>query len=300
MTIGTGRPGLTRSAILLAVGLGLSGCRRDPASPPGESLRRRVLVAATIYPIADAVSRVGGRHVEVLLLVPPGESPLAYRPSATTAKQLAGAKLLVAVGAGLDDWTDDLFVAAGKGAPPVLNLTAGPGDDASGDGFTWLDPIEMVRITGAIDKRLREIDPPGAADYANNGARYQAELRELDKRIAESLDPVRGKPFHVLSPAFSRFAARYELRHSVLPHAYPGPLSPRRADELVAAMKQQEVRFFFADLAFPIGRLEAIAKQTGARFDRLDPYGSPDIVGHDSYVAVMKTNAASIVQGLSD
>ena len=85
----------------------------------------RILVAASIAPLADFARQVGGDRVEVITLVPPGASPHTYELKPSQVRQVAGARLLILNGAGLEYWAEKLVRAAGKPALEVVDTSRG-------------------------------------------------------------------------------------------------------------------------------------------------------------------------------
>lgn len=82
---------------LLALALLVAGCNTKPSSPAAGT-GAKIKVAATIMPLADMVSQIGGNRVQVITLLPPGSSPHTFEITAPQMKDLAGATLLVQVG----------------------------------------------------------------------------------------------------------------------------------------------------------------------------------------------------------
>jgi zinc transport system substrate-binding protein len=67
----------------------LAACR--PAAPAAET--GRIRVAVTVPPQAYFVERIGGRHVEVEVMVPPGYSHVDYSPTPRQIVELSRARL---------------------------------------------------------------------------------------------------------------------------------------------------------------------------------------------------------------
>ena len=61
---------------LVLVSLGLAGCAGGASASPVTN--DKPLVAASIAPLADFTHQVGGDHVQVITLVPPGASPHTF------------------------------------------------------------------------------------------------------------------------------------------------------------------------------------------------------------------------------
>src|SRR5262249_15291237 len=139
-------------------------------------------VVATIYPIADIVQQIGNGAVEVETLLPPGASPHTFEPTPAQMRSVADARLLVRVGAGLDDWTEKLL-AARNPALAVLTLTEGVqllgltdehAGGRGGDPHIWLDPVLVRdRVVPAISNGLTEAAPDRREQFAAGAAKLR-------------------------------------------------------------------------------------------------------------------------------
>ncbi len=301
------------SVVAAAVSMAAAvGCNKRPATTGGtSSTKPRMVVAASIYPIADVLGQVGGGRVEVLTFHHTDQSPHGYRPTPDQVEQLAPAKLLVVVGLGLDDWARRSVAGTGQGGCKILDLSAVVGPTTiptsattttaadAPDPYVWLDPMKVIGMTDAMAKALSELDPDDSSLYTANAASYQKELRALDRECAERLGGLSRKEILTLHATFGHFAARYGLRRIAFRPDPPGTSGPIATGNVVTFVRRHEGRFLFAGPRFPVAQLDDIAKRAGIDVDRLDPFGAPDVAGHDSYLALMRTNLAALVSGLS-
>lgn len=320
---------LPAAGLMTALVFGILGCNRqaaDTRTPEG-----RLRVAASIFPIGDVLSRVGGDRVDTIILLPPGESPHHFEPSPQQAEELARSAVLVAIGLGVDDWSlhssaavggkcktlilgklfteTDLNVADATGSVAGETAAADHAHDHAcdhdhhagpGDPHIWLDPVKMLRVADAVARTLGEADPEGQADYSANADAYKKRLQELDRHCAQQTKALPRKEFVTFHAAFGHFAKRYGLRQIALRWVDATEPAPKQIERVVQFIQQNKVRTMFAEPQFPVEQLDAIAKQTGVEVDRLDPLGAPGVIGHDSYIELMKTNLATLVQGLSN
>src|ERR1700710_2325524 len=79
---------------LLLLALGLAACR--PMLPTADDPRIRV--AVSVPPQADFVRRIGGGHVQVEVMIPRGDSRVAYPLPPRQVAALSRARIYVAVG----------------------------------------------------------------------------------------------------------------------------------------------------------------------------------------------------------
>ena len=77
--------------------------RADDAAQTSSEAARTVSVVATVAPIADLVSRVGGERVDVTSLIPSGADSHTYEPRPSDIRTLAGAHAYIGVGLSLND-----------------------------------------------------------------------------------------------------------------------------------------------------------------------------------------------------
>ena len=87
------------------IGAGCTGAVEDTDHSPADG---ELKVAATIFPLYDIARTVAGDDADVVLITPPGASPHYYEPTPSLLKELQGTSVIFEVGAGLDDWTNDL------------------------------------------------------------------------------------------------------------------------------------------------------------------------------------------------
>jgi zinc transport system substrate-binding protein len=313
----------------------VAGCRRESStsSAPGSS-GAPIRVTGSIFPLTDVLKQVGSDRVETDTLLPPGQTPHGYEPTPALAEKLATSRLLVMVGLGIDDWARRGAVAAGGRGPRIVELgavlsagqpTSGLGgetghshektqehgheadhdadhgghDHAGTDPHVWLDPVVMMRFADAIAGALSEVDPAGRETYFRNAAGFRKELEDLDRLCASRLKQVPHKEFVTLHAAFGLFAKRYGLAQLALRHTHAEETGPKQMEDLVAFIRKHQVKVVFAEPQFPPEKLLAIARQAGVGTAMLDPIGARGVPGHDSYVALMKTNLDALVDALS-
>ena len=85
-----------------------------PSAPQQPPAAGKLLVVATIFPLADWLREVGGADVEVHCLVSGGSNPHHFEPSMKDAAAVTGARAVFAVGLGLDEWAGRLAANAGR------------------------------------------------------------------------------------------------------------------------------------------------------------------------------------------
>jgi len=286
--------------IALAAVLTVSGC--EPAPPPA-----RPLVVATIYPLWDFSRQVAGDRAEVVALVPPGVEPHDWEPAPQDVARLQKAQVFVYNGAGFEPWVDRVLpdlpenvlkINATEGLP----LQSPPWYSGGVDPHVWLDPVLAQAQVDRIRDALSRADPTGVAAYQAGAQRLRTELDALHRRYAEVLRTCRRKEFVTAHAAFGYLAARYGLRQVAIagidPEAEP---SPARLLEVVKFMRRTGARVVYAETLTESRVAEAVARETGAQVNVLNPIEGltreEQSRGLD-YMTLMNDNLRQLADGL--
>lgn len=118
---------LRLSVVLLALLVpALGGCGgRGPSAAAGSPV-----AVVTIAPLADLVGSVAGPGWTVRTVIPPGTSPHVFEPAPSDLRKLVGARVVVVVGAGYDDWMRKVLLACASDArvhDTAASIEIGPG-----------------------------------------------------------------------------------------------------------------------------------------------------------------------------
>lgn len=301
--------------------------------------QKKVVVVASIFPLADAAAKVGGEYVTVQCLLPPGVSPHDYTPKPQQAEQIAQARLLVLVGMGIDEWAQRSFESAGASDVRViqmartLNLPQTPAvalvpagatrpvtspaahDDHDqdereaaghhhhhdgGDPHMWLDASYMQTFVQVLAEELAQLDPAHKADFERNRDAYIAEIKKVDDEYRASVATFKHKKFVTFHAAFSYICSRYGLEQMALQDVEAEGFGSGQVERVATFVKQNNVRAIFTEPQFPRERLEELARTTSAKVGTLDPEGNPNVKGYDSYIGMMRSNLRALSQALKD
>ncbi len=301
-----------------ALALAVPGCSergRDdrPAGP--------LLVSASIFPLGDIAREIGGPHVEVTTLLPPGATPHGFEPRMRQAEALAGADVLLVVGLGMDEWAETSARAARararvvrfadiSGIDPIKGDAADQHDHehehAHGhhhhshqtDPHLWLDPIRVKHFVRVVAKAFALLDPDNTDVYMQRAERYQQELAQLDADYRAMAEAAERDAFVTFHPAFTYLADRYGLRQEPVAGVH-GHGRGADMERVIEFIESEGIQVVFAEPQFPEDRLRSLREQTGVEVGRLDPLGNPNVEGYDSYLAMMRSNLEALARGLS-
>jgi zinc transport system substrate-binding protein len=287
------------AVLALSAGLGVSCAGDDGDASIAEA--DALGVAVTIAPLADFVENVGGEHVDVTIMVPPGASPHSHQPTQRQLKELCDAEVYVKVGSGVDfelaymdtlteQNPDMLLIDCSVG----IELIGGDDSDHDDDGHhhegndphIWNSPVNAKKMVENICEGLMKADPDHAADYQANRDLYLQDLDDLDAYIHDQLDSASNRYFMTYHPSFGYFAEEYDLTQLAIEHDGKAPTGPA-LDDCIKEADENNLSYVFVAPQFATDHAEEVAKRIGGHTAFIDPLG-------EIYIDNMKDVADSI------
>ena len=291
----------------------LSAC-----APVTQSDSGKLRVVATTTLVGDVVKNIGGEHIDLHVLIPPGVDEHAFEPNPQDIASVARADLVFLNGAGLETFTGRLMENAG-GKAKMVEVSEGitllesthVAEEASeghveekGDPHVWLDPNNVQVWVTNIEKTLAEAEPENTAAYQKNAESYRQQLKDLDAWIAQQVDalPAESRKLVTDHTIFTYFASRYGFEQvgAVVP-GYSSLAAPS-AQELAAlqdSIRALGVPVIFVGNTVNTSLAERVAQDTQTR---LVPILTGSLTESDgpapTYLEYMRFNVDAIVSAL--
>ena len=290
----------------IAIAILVGGCA--PSAPPAPSAGGLSVVTTTTV-FADMIRNVGGDLVDVTSLVPAKADVHTFEPSPTDLRAVAGARLLVMNGLGLDDWLKDTIVNAAASGTPLVQLGVDlpgvqllPGEDpGTQNPHLWMSVPYAELYVDRIQAALSQVDAAHADDFARQADAYEARLATLDQLVRDQIAtvPEANRKLVTFHDAFPYFAREYGIE--IVGVAVEAPGQDPSAGEiaaLISAINAAKVKAIFSESQFPTSLVDQIARETGARvvaelYD--DSLGDPPVT---SYEAVIQWDVDQLVEAL--
>ena len=309
----------TARALLLSTALFAAGTLAARAEAPN--------VVVSIKPIHSLVAAIMQGVGEPDLIVEGGASPHTYSLKPSNAAALQDADVVFWVGHGLEAFLEKPLEALG-GKATVVELDDAPGleklhfreggpfeahehegedghehaeatheGDEHGefDMHFWLSPDNARAIAAEATKALSDKDPANAEAYKTNLAALNEKLTALDKEVAETIAPVKEKPFVVFHDAYQYFEHHYGVHAAgsitVSPETLPGA---ERLTEIREKVKALGATCVFAEPQFEPKLVNVVIEGTPAKSGTLDPEAATLQPGPDLYFTLMKSIATSL------
>jgi zinc transport system substrate-binding protein len=283
------------AVIGLAVAIGLSG-GRTAADADG-----RTEVVASFFPLADAAAQVGGRHVVVRNLTPPGTEPHDLELSTRSVDEIDRADLAIVLGDAFQPAVED--AARRRTGATLVALDAAGGRLRTDDPHVWLDPARMVGIVDAVATRLARVDPQHARTYRARAERYIATLQLLDRAYRNGLADCSRRILVTSHDAFGYLADAFHLEQrsvsGLSPDAEP---DARKLGELADLARRHAVTTVFSEEMVSPRVARTVAREAGGlRVTTLNPLEGLSTREQRSgadYVSVMRANLRTLRRAL--
>jgi len=286
---------------------------------PSESLK----AVTTIFPLFDFTRTIGGEHIEVSLILPPGVEAHSYEPAPRDIVQINQADLFIYAGKEMEPWANRVIQSLTSpdihivDASKPIDLLEAPEDHHhshngdnhndhhdSADPHFWTDPVLVKDVVDAIAQSLIETDPENASYYEAQAQAYNRELDALHEDIQKAVESFEATTIlyggHF---AFGYFANRYGLDH-ISPYSGFSPSSEptsRRIAELIRKMEELDLDVIYHEELIEPRIARIISEETGAQMKLL--HGLHNVTKQEkeegaTYISIMRENLEKLKEGL--
>jgi len=268
----------------------------------------RLPVITSFRPITLLVAPVGGDHITITQILPPGADPHDYEPTPNDAVALKNGKVFFYDGPFLEPWAADLAASTNPDIQLVTFADAIPGPaydlmksqyadfpNLTQDPHLWLSPQLAEYYTTYVAQRLSKADPKNATDYQNNAAAFEKRLKQLDSDYTAGFLNCTTRTF-LSSHAFLDYtAAAYNLTPisiaGMSPDAQP---SMKQMSAIIGEAKAHNVRGILAESE----EAEDLSKSVSAELNLpVYPFRTMEVLpagpltpDDTDYVAIMENN----------
>jgi zinc transport system substrate-binding protein len=270
----------------------------------------RLTVAASFYPIAEIVQRVGGDDVQLLALTAPGVEPHDSELSAKQLEELAKADIVFYIGGGFQPDLEKAIASLPATTVAIdllksVDLIASK-DDTDGhdhghsetDPHVWLDPANMVKMSAVVSLEIAKVQTSLTSVLNERQTKYANELNEVGTLIDTTFATCDRKELVSAHDAFAYFTTRANL--IAVPISGIDPENEPSAKELEATAKiaqDKNVTTVFFEEILPKAFADTVAKTIGASIDSInavETISQSDLDAGATYSSIMKSNISKI------
>jgi zinc/manganese transport system substrate-binding protein len=296
--------------ITLIFALLIAAC--NSTTPVGSQSKKTIVVTYSI--LGALVKDLVGDQANVVVLIPNGQDPHEWEPSAKDIETLMNADLVVQNGLGLEGGlqktlsqaaaagvksfvaTDHITirkVGQGEGIPNAgADQTVG-----SPDPHIWTDPLTMKLVTAALSDQIQsDLGLDVSAQAQDQETRLDSLNTELTTMVGSL--PAADRKLVTGHESLGYFAQRYgfKLIGAIIPSLNSqAEVSAADMAALKTAIQQNQVKAIFSEIGTPKSISDAIGAETGVKVVDLATHILP---ADGSYYTFMRNLAQPIVDNL--
>ncbi len=279
-----------------------------------EESNRLLHIVTIVPPITNLVENVGGKHVDVVGIVPNGIDSHTFEPVPSDAKILADADLIIVNGLDLELPTIKLAEKVKKNSTPIIHLGNNtltkdqwqydfsfPREHGHPNPHLWPNIALTMKYVEIIRDSLVEFDSLHKQSYMANSVVYLEKLKQLDEAIFACVQsiPEKNRKLVTYHDSFAYFAPRYGMKviAAIQPANFTEP-GPREIIRVIEQIKNEQIPAIFGSEVFPSKVMEQVARESGAKFiDELSDDELPE-KPNDSFIGMMTKNMTIMSEAL--
>ena len=269
-----------------------SGSEEEVVSSDEQASDEPVNVTVSIVPEKYFIERVGGEHVNVNVMVGPGDSPHTYEPKAEQMTALSNAAVYFSIGVDFESaWMER--IAAANSDMQIIDLSAAldkipmssghhhegeeteesadsTEEESNIDPHVWTSPENVSAMAETIYQTLAEVDPQNEADYQANLDAFQADISSLEDEINASLEGIASNSFIVFHPAWGYFARDFGLEQIAIEIEGSEPSAQELAG-IIDEAKEENIQVVFGQPEFSTKTADYIAEEINGQVILISP-----------------------------
>jgi zinc transport system substrate-binding protein len=264
---------------LILSGIFLYGCSNKELEIEKES---KPMIAVTIPPQKTFVEAVCGDLVDVVTLVPPGNSPENYEPTPMEIEKFKKSSIYFSIGVAIEEANimpnvgDIKVISLNDAVSPIYpDRTFESGER---DPHIWLSPKRVKIMVEVIAEEMGKFDEANKDVYLSNAELYINKLEDIDKEIKEILDGVKNKKFIVYHPSFGYIADDYGLEMYAIEEEGK-EATAIHLQEVIDYAKKENIKVVFYQEEIDSSQSQAFAEEIGGKTIQLSPL-SEDYIGN--------------------
>lgn len=256
----------------------LTGCTKSSYSNKNNTTNDKLTVAVSIIPEETFVKSIAGDLVNVVTMIPPGQSPETFEPTPDLLERFSKSKLYFTMSVPAEvnsilpktkDFNSNVKIIdlASEVRKTYKDREFAPG---SRDPHIWLSPKRVKIMINVIKNNLCSLDPNNKDIYEKNSKTYINKLDDADKNIKASLKTLKTKSIIVYHPAFGYFADDYGLEMIALEEEGKES-TPQDMQKIIDFGKSKGIKTIFYQAETDSKQATTSAKELGGKAEKLAP-----------------------------
>jgi len=271
---------------------------------------KKLTIVTTLFPLYDFAKNIGGEHVDVSLLLPPGVEAHSFEPKPSDIAKINSSDLFIYTGKFMEPWAQDIIDGLSNKDITIVDSSKGitlmgkDGHEHGGvDPHIWLDFDHDKTMIQTITEALSQKDPANAAYYQHNADEYQKKIGFLDEKYKSTLSQCKTNTIvygghYAFGYVASRYGLTYEAAQGVSPDAEP---TAQDLIQLVEQIRKNNIQYvFYEELTSPkiAETLSYETKTTMLLLHAAHNVNKEDFKQNVSFLSIMEKNLDNLKIGL--
>lgn len=264
-----------------------------------ELAEEKPIVAVSIVPQETFVREIAGDFIQVVTLIPPGNSPANYAPKPKEIENLSEADIYFTIGVPtekanilpkLNNINNDIKIidlaAEVNKVYPQREFAPGKPDP-----HIWLSPKRVEIMINIITKELSKLDENNKTIYEENAQNYINQLASLDKQLQDTISQLTNKSFIIYHPSLGYFAEDYGLEMLAI-EKEGKEATPKDIEKIIELAKAKNIKTIFYQSEIDSKQSQVIAEEIDGITKMIAPL-DPDYINNlqtiaDSFKELLK------------
>ena len=269
----------------------------------------KILVAVSVVPQVAFVQAVAGDLVNVVTVIPPGNSPANYQPTTLEMQAISDASIYFVMQVPteeanilpkISDFNEDIILINLRDAVsekyPLRYMDNHDHDDHEEgeahqdetiDPHIWLSPKRVVVMIETIADELSILDDKNKEIYRKNADEYIKKLNALDNDIIQITDAMDNKSFMIYHGSYGYFAQDYDLQMISLEADGKAATAAKMQDVIDQAIDEGITTIFYQE-EFDDAQASTVAQEIGGVVKKATPLSVEYIEGLLAFAKALK------------
>lgn len=304
----------------------LAACNQDNSR---NSDSDKIKIKTTVYPVKSFIEQIGGKHVEVESIYPPGTDLHSYEPTQKDILNASKADLFVYTGDDLDPVAKKIATTIKKDdkklslqnsidQSELLTDQHEHGEEHDHDhgeehehhhhgGYDphiWLDPqINQEMIKGIKDELIQK-DPKNKSYYESNFKKLNQSLKDLDNEMKEATKGHKNDTVFISHESLGYLANRYGFVQKGVQSLNAEDPSQKELTNIVKEIKNTNAKYVLYENNISSKVTDTIRKETDAKpltFYNMESLTKDQMNEKNlTYQSLMHKNINNIAKALND
>jgi zinc transport system substrate-binding protein len=287
---------MTKKVLILCAACTLlfAGCSKKDPDKSVKGTGDKLTIFVTVMPQAGIVKQIGGKFVDVKVLVSSGSCPETFSPSPKQISALYDADIFLSLGLPFEDtWLKKISgVHTGVNIRPMTegirfreleghselddHDDVGHGEKhehkkGDKDPHVWMSIRNAQKMAQNTAKIFSELMPANSVYFMQNLKTFSAKTTALDNELKKKFSSAVNKNIFVFHPVFGYLADDYGLRQIPIEMEGKEP-SAKQLTEIIQTFKRYNAKMIFVQPEFNPKTAEAVARELNAQIVPISIY----------------------------